>query len=350
MQGQILNQVGFRMNNPAGCVLRFPLRLPWILNLMDGAIFSSQTAMLTLDTNCLVLADSSRLTGTYVEGPIRKLGLKSADYFIFPVGRSGNLRWLALTGTVGDCTVEYFRTNPSVLGTNLGSGLDHISKLEYWTATNSGQGSENAKIELSFASAQCGGVTDPQFLHVAKFQTDIWADAGHSAVTGNAIQGSVSSAPTDFNAEAYTLASTENLENPLPVSLIHLTIKEIPGGTLYNWTITGPEVPEHFDLNEESNFGSSSIARIPGDAGMSKYQWIGPVLEKGDHFFSIKMTDIHGVEYFGKTVLFVKIADQEKVSWLIPSSPQGNSRLLIEANATEKWDYEIIYMNGVVVK
>ena len=81
MAGQIRNQVGFRINNISGALLRLPLILPWNLDLVEGVMTSSNQAMLILDTGCTVSTDSSRLTGTYVDGPLRKLGLNPGDSF-----------------------------------------------------------------------------------------------------------------------------------------------------------------------------------------------------------------------------------------------------------------------------
>jgi hypothetical protein len=350
MAGQIRNQVGFRVNNPAGCILRLPLRLPWTLNLAQGEIVGSTIAMLILDTVCTVIADSSRQTGTCVEGPLRKLGLRADDYFLFPVGKSGSLRWLALREVTGDLTVEYFRNDPAMLGNNLAPDLDHISKLEYWTVRGSGHAIPNAKIELSFASAQCGGVTDPQFLNVAVLQAGLWEDAGHSATTGNAIQGSVISDPVDSNSGVYTLASTANLENPLPLTNIELAIQEISGETLFTWTCEGSEAPDHFDLEEEKDYGAECIAQIPGAAINFNYHWVGPVLTNGDHFFRVKMTDIHGIEYLGKTVLFTKRDSKEFILWLTPSAQQGDGGLIIEVDKPAQCKYEILSVSGATVK
>ncbi len=350
MAGHIRNHVGFRINNPAGGILRLPLILPWTLNLANGVIISSTTAMLILDTICTVIADSTRLTGTCVEGPLRKLGIRVSDYFLFPVGKSGSLRWLALREAIGDLTVEYFRNDPSVLGTIRSPDLDHISKLEYWTVQDSGHAIRDGRIELSFTSAQSGGVTDPQFLNVAMLQAGIWEDAGHSATTGNAIQGSVISDPLDSNTGVYTLASTANLENPLPLTSIELAVQEVSGETLFKWTCEGSEVPDHFDLEEEKDSGYECIAQIPGAAVNFNYQWIGPVLKNGNHFFRVKMTDIHGIEYFGKTVLFTKREGKESLLWLTPSAQLGDAGLMIEVDKPAQWKYEILSVNGATVK
>ncbi|MEJ0079414.1 MAG: hypothetical protein WDM78_00250 [Puia sp.] len=190
MGGRIINQVGFRMNNPAGSTLRLPLRVPWKLELIQGAIISSPSALLILDTVCTVIIDSSRLTGVYIDGPIRKLGLNLEDHFLFPVGKDGNLRWLELKKATGNYTVEYIHQNPASIGSTVGPGLAHISKLEYWTVIADGSINDQAKIELSFASAQSGIITDPNYLNVAKFQASEWEDAGHTSITGNFQQGS----------------------------------------------------------------------------------------------------------------------------------------------------------------
>ena len=96
MAGRILNQVGLRMNNMAGSALRLPLELPWKLELLRGPVISTSLALLLLDSGCSIKVDSSLLTGGYIEGPVRKLGLNFEDHFLFPVGGQGNLRWLEL--------------------------------------------------------------------------------------------------------------------------------------------------------------------------------------------------------------------------------------------------------------
>jgi hypothetical protein len=346
LAGELRNQIVFNINNPAGGLLLFPLKLPWKLKLTEGALVSSTEAMLTLDTACMIVFDSSRQTGTYVEGPLCKLGLKSQDNFIFPVGKSGNLRWLALSSAQGNFIVEYVHNDPAILGTSVGAGLDHVSKLEYWTVQSSGQGNTNAKIELSFASAQCGGVTDPQFLNVAMFQNAIWENAGHSGITGDAVQGSVSSGPLDFGAVDFTLASTANLENPLPVSHIDLSIKEISGGTLFRWVFTGSETPDHFDLEEEKQYGTECIAQFPRLETNTHYQWVGPVFKSGDHFFRIRMIDIHGGEYISETARFNEKSSNNKISWLAPSPQKENPDLVIEVEKQEYWQYEILSVTG----
>jgi hypothetical protein len=347
MAGRILNQVGFRSNNTMGSVLRLPLTLPWILDLQKGAITSSASCMLILDTGCSIIIDSSRQAGVYINGPQRKLGLNGEDHFLFPVGKLGNLRWLELKNASGNYTVEYMHQDPASLGNNIGPGLDHISKLEFWSVTADGPINNQAKIELSFASALSGGVTDPAFLNIAKFQAQQWEDAGHTAVTGNFIQGSVVSENTDFTASDYTLASILDLENPLPSTSIDLQVKEISEKPFFSWTLESAEIPDHFELYEESGNPHTFLTSLKAVFHQKQYVWTGSQsLTSGVHFFSVRMIDIHGKEYAGARVMFKKEGGKTRLFWIPGAGFGGNSRIMIQSDKPEVWQYEIITMDG----
>lgn len=349
--GQLQNQVGFRMNNIAGSILRTSVLLPWKLDLNLGKIISSVNAMLILDTNCDIRIDSSHLLDTYIDGPLRKLGLGKQDYFLFPVGKNQNLRWLELKYARGNYTVEYFQENPSELGDNLGPGLDHISRLEYWNVIADGTTNDSAKIELSFSSVQSGGVTDPNYLNVAKFESGQWDDAGHEAITGNFIQGSIISGDINFEAKNYTLASTVNLENPLPITTIKMEVKEVSEKPLFSWTLESSEIPDHFDLFELINGQPVRLVEIPAMAQQTKYSWIcNDFLSEGDHFFRISMVDIHGNIYDGEIVPFIMSDTKVRLSPVITGNNPNHIQLLIQSDRAYEWEYEIFTMQGQNLK
>lgn len=351
MGGRIINQVGFRMNNATGATLRLPLKIPWKLELNQGTIVSSPSALLVLDTICNVIVDSSRLTGVYIDGPLRKLGLNQEDHFLFPVGKDGNLRWLELKKGAGNYTVEYIHQNPATIGSNIGPGLHHISKLEYWSVIADGTINDQAKIELSFASGQSGIITDPNYLNVAKFQTSEWEDAGHTAVTGNFQQGSVLSGNSDFSARNYTLGSVLDLENPLPLTTIFLEVKEISGKPVFNWVVTTDEKPDHFNLYEKTNGQSNPITTINAVDGQFKYNWTGSRdMNTGNHFFMISMVDVTGHEYFGKLVPYNIEDASVRLSWISAGFGSEQNQILIHSPNPDTWNYEIISMEGRFIK
>jgi hypothetical protein len=351
MAGRILNKVGFRMNNLAGASLKLPLELPYKLDLNLGAMISSASALLILDAGCMISMDSSRLTGTFIDGPMRKLGLNQEDHFLFPVGKDGNLRWLELKQGSGNYTVEYMHQNPASIGGAVGPGLDHISRLEYWTVFEDGPLNNQSKIELSYASGQSGIITDPNYLNVAKFQSSQWEDAGHTSVTGNFLQGSVLSGSTDFLANDYTLASVLDLENPLPLTTLNLEVKEISGKPVFNWTIETNEKPDHFILNEETNNQSTPMARINAVDEQIKYSWAGcGNIKSGKHYFQVKMVDIHGNEYLSKLVLYNQEYGIARLSWLSAGIGVKQYQILIQSENPGNWNYEIISMEGRFIK
>ena len=351
MGGRIINQVGFRMNNAAGSTLRLPLKIPWKLELNQGMITSSSSALLILDTICTILVDSSRLTGVFIDGPLRKLGLNQEDHFLFPVGKDGSLRWLELKKVTGNYTVEYIHQNPASIGSMVGPGLDHISKLEYWTVVADGPISDQAKIELSFASGLSGIVTDPNYLNVAKFQISEWEDAGHTAVTGNFQQGSVVSGNSDFSAQEYTLGSTLDLENPLPLTNIILEVKEISGKPVFSWVVTTDEKPDHFNLYEKKLSQSNLIARINAVDRQFRYSWRDSGdLNTGNHLFMISMVDLTGHEYFSLLVPYNKEEASVRLSWVSSGFGSQQNQILIYSANPDTWNYEIISMEGRFIK
>ncbi len=349
--GRLQNRIGFRMNNTAGSILRMPLTLPWKLDLNQGKITSSINAMLILDTNCDVRIDSSHLLGTYIEGPLRKLGLGKQDYFLFPVGKDQYLRWLELKYARGNYTIEYFHENPGAFGNNLGPGLDHISTVEYWNVMSDGTINDTAKIELSFASVQSGGVTDPNYLNVAKFQSGQWEDAGHVASTGNSIQGSIISGDIDFEAQNYTLASTANLENPLPITTITMEVKEVSEKPVFSWTLESSQIPDHFDLFELINGQPVRLVEITATARQTKYSWIcNNFIKEGDHFFRISMIDVYGNKYDGEIVPFKMSGGKVRISRIITGNHPDHIQLLVQSGIADEWKYEILTLQGQIVK
>ncbi len=350
MAGKITNQVGFRINNPAGSVLNIPITLPWLLILEKGILSTSSSALLTLDVNCNVEADSSGSSGSYIDGPLSKLA-HGQDGFLFPVGKDGNMRWIELKTANGDFTVEYIHQNPNLIGTTIGPGLNHLSNLEYWTVIKNGVKDNQSRIELSFSSALSGGVTDPNYLNVAEFQSGEWRDAGHTGITGNYIRGSVLSSATDFSAIQYTLGSTVNLENPLPDIVIDLLVTEPAEKMLFTWTFSGPVVPDHFNCMKISDSTAMLLVTVPAIDNQLNYSWsCAPSFKKGNHYFRLAMVDATGKVYLGKIVLLREDGPRPELSWVSSQISGTNGKLCVTTDAPVEWNFEILTIEGRVIK
>ena len=351
MAGRITNQVGFRLNNLLGAELRLPLTVPFSMELKHGRMISTANSLLILDAGCEILADSSMLSENYIDGPMRKLGLSGTAFFLFPVGKKGNLRWLEMKNATGNFTVEYFRDDPVEIGSSIGPGLDHISKLEYWNVIADNTLGNSSRVELSFASAQSGGISDPEYLNVAGYASGQWQNEGHGGTTGNAIQGSVISSNTDFSASSFTLASTINLENPLPLIRLDLSIYTANERQYFNWVATGLDQVDHFEIEEEINGQLLPIASIPAVDFQSNYFWSRIYIPKtGAHFFKIKMIDVFNNAFTSNLVLFKDEGKQLTIKWLLSENQVSAGRIQIHALRPEIIKYEIISVTGTRVK
>lgn len=236
--GNILNSVILKVNNPSGATLLSAVSLPYKLEMLNGKLTTSSFFLLTLQSNCSIQADSTK-NNCFVNGPLQKLGLSNSSFFLFPVGKGVLQRWAEVKNASGNFTVEFFKSSAYTLSSGMGSGIDHVSHIEYWSIeANSGA---SANIELSFDNVNSGGVTDINSLRVAHLSGGSWLNAGNTGTTGSAgAAGSViSNTENNFDASSkyFTLASSDPNQNPLPVEWVRLTATRIMTGIQLMWQI-----------------------------------------------------------------------------------------------------------------
>jgi hypothetical protein len=233
-KGAIKNSITLIMNNTVGATLMSPLSLPYMLKLKQGKITTTTTNILTLLPGCGIVADSL-LNNSFIDGPLRKEGLSGAAHFLFPVGKGTTMRWLALKNASGHFNVEFFKSNPQQISSTYGSGIHHISNIEYWTIHADAIPSPSAAIELSFNDPNSLGSTDLSTVRVARLNSGTWMNAGNTAVTGTAgSRGSVISnmlSGWSATSDYFSLASSVAANSPL--SLRNDTISMIPPNSNY---------------------------------------------------------------------------------------------------------------------
>ena len=218
IRGNLLNEIVFKLEKSSKLILSAPLLLPFNLEMKNGVVKSDAANLITLSAGSKLLVDSLMTDSTYIDGPLRKLGLFSTDHFLFPVGKPGKMRWLELKNATGDFTVEFLKSNPYLLAASM-NGVDHISRIEYWSVESSSP-MASTNVELSFDNVNSGGVTQLSSLRVAQLLND-WTDQGNAGTTGSAgAAGSVrSNNVSDFTGlhRFFTLASVDQHQNPLPL-------------------------------------------------------------------------------------------------------------------------------------
>jgi len=352
LAGTVTNSVNFRMNNPAGATLSSPLQLPYKLELLQGRITTSPVNLLTLQSSCVVITDSTIANTSFINGPLRKEGLLDEQFFLFPVGKNTSLRWLELKNVSGNFVVEYFNNNPRLLSNTYGAGIDHISASEYWTVNADAGPVPMANVELSFVVPGSGQITDLAFLNVASLSSGTWTDAGHTGITGTFnTSGSVISNPVNnFPAAGYfTLASTANLQNPLPIVLIDFNGRMMNNEAIFNWQIDLPEDADFFELMTKTTNDFTVISRLPAIRGKKQYQFSYDSMQNGISYFRLRVTDKNGISYLSK-VIAVNNNKSDFTLRIAPTLIAGNRAILqINTPHRDRLQWLITSMDGKII-
>ena len=303
-------------------------------------------------TSGTIIVDSGVNNTSYIDGPLRKLGLLSNAHFLFPVGKNG-LRWLELKNVSGDFMVEYFRSNPRVLSQAYGPGIDHVSAQEYWTLNTSNGAASYANVELSFLDPGSGGVTDMSTLRVAELNASIWKDDGQASTTGiPGSQGSVlSNTINPFLAQGYfTLASSVNLENPLPVRLLEFSVRSENKTAHLHWIVELPEEADHFEiLYGHSESDLVVVKKIPGAREQKEYACFLPIVDDGSNFFRLAIHEKTGMSFLSK-IINIKEQDKLDMAAIYPSTVYTNASLKLYAKERGPFQWQVIGMEGKMYK
>jgi hypothetical protein len=297
VQGNITNEVGLKINNPEGVILKSSLSLPYKLSLENGIVTTNEYQVI-LQAACLLEVSSVNSTA-FVNGKIEKKGLVNASFF-FPVGKNGTRRWLQIHEAMGDFIVEYLRSDPRAISLSFGDGISHVSSLEYWSITSSGP-KANALVELSFDNVNSGGITDLANLRVAWLNANTWQDAGNSATTGSpGSSGSVSSKMQNWpNSQTilYSLASNTANQNPLPLLWKNFSALLEGESVRLKW-VTESLATSYFQVDKSvdgSSFSYLGIVRSKDGAGTYYYtdrsNSANPVRQTLPRFYRIVMVN-----------------------------------------------------------
>ena len=333
LAGTVSGPIGFRLDNPAGALLVSPLTLPYSLELKSGRLISSNANLLSLATDCRVICDSAQLIPAYVDGPLKKYGLAGAPYFLFPTGKNGLLHWLEVKDGTGDFTAEYLAANPRNISGSCEPGLDHVSGMEYWQLQTSP--SAAGAIELSYRVPSSGGVTDPSFLSVARLESNAWNNIGNAGITGDFSGGSVRSGMlSSVGSTDFTLGSTVNLENPLPLTRIDWRGQPVNTDIFFQWTTDLPAPVSFFELWCGSVHEMVKIDSIPVNSDSGYSCWARN--QRGtDLFYQLRAVDGAGNRYLSSILHFTPQGKPVNHCRII-GNPVTGENVFIELPAVQK--------------
>jgi hypothetical protein len=345
--GNMVNSVSFRMNNVAGATLLSNCMLPFNLSLLKGNI-TTNAFLLTLAPDCTISTDSA--TGnSFINGRLRKEGLVGSSFF-FPVGKAGTRRWLALKNATGHFTVEFFRSDPRLLASSTGPGIDHISRMEYWTVEANASPSPAGTVELSFDNVNSGGVTNLGALRVVNLVNNRWDDVGNNSTTGVVGIGSVASNHISFNTTGathyFTLASSESIDNPLPQRWLRFTAQPMGNNILFNWQLPAHHLPAYFELQAADNDSHfTTVKHIPGQQGLYNYSYN---TYSAAQQYRLKMVNMDRTVYYSNVIAVRLVVDN--VVKIVPAVVYDHAMLQVYATENYVAEISIVDMYGKIVR
>jgi len=191
-------------HSSTGITFAAPQSVSGTLDLSNGVLYTGAT-------NLLTIADNATSTGgsdsSFVNGPVKKTG---NDAFIFPVGKNGKWRRLAMAAplnTSAECTVEYFDNAHSAAGP-LTAPLTGVSTLEYWSVEQSVTG-DPYHVELYWEDASMSGISCTD-LTMAQWNGSAWVNvpATASGTCSGTGSGLLSADTLTTGNGAFTFGST----------------------------------------------------------------------------------------------------------------------------------------------
>ncbi|AYA37212.1 T9SS C-terminal target domain-containing protein [Hymenobacter oligotrophus] len=226
--------------------LRAPLTIDNSLTLTSGLISSTSTDLLTLADNATASGGNA---GSYVQGPLRKLG---NDAFVFPVGQSGVLGRLGISApntTSSAFTAEYRAQGAGVAAVQ--PPLSNASSVEHWLLERSA-GNANVQVQLFWEDGARSGVVSLPELRVARLSGSAWVNEGNTGTTGAAASGSVTSGTVN-SFGVFSLASVSPI-NPLPVELTAFRAEAVGDGSVrLHWTTAQEKNNRGFEVERARN-------------------------------------------------------------------------------------------------
>jgi hypothetical protein len=337
-----LQNIIFRINNPQGIMLGWPLIIGHQLHFANGRVRSSGEAP-------LVFADGAGYTGAsgiaFVDGPVKK---KGDDDFEFPTGTGEIFAPIGMAGTGNssdEFTATYKRQNPQStpgLGNSVAGSVHHISSSEYWELIQT-TGDSPKKIRLT-ASAY-SFAKNLNTLLVARFDGSRWQNEGGTnflpgPFASPYVTGSIESATGVPANGAFTIGTTDNYAlNPLPVKLLSFNAQLKQGhGVMIEWVLAEACDPAvRFELQKEGrNQSFEKIASLPANDIETRYSTQDAVLKPGLNLYRLKITDEHGTISYSRVAAVMQGMHETMLSVVAPSFVTGEARLLVTTDADQQ--------------
>ena len=332
------------VNNASGFSLGMNVTVDGTLNLTDGVIYSSSSALLTV-------SETGDITGasvaSYIDGPLNmRLASSGASALTFPVGKNGAYRPVTInvshsTSSSVDYQVEVIAANPRDLNYSLPGTIDRVSAVRYLQVDRSGASNlVSATVNMSYDSDD--GVTDPSNLRLLQFDgTSSWTDLGGTGTGSGSGSGSITSAAFSTMTQKFALGNANGGGNPLPVSWLSFTANREESIVLLDWATASEKNTDYFEVERSTNGHEfTAIGRLQA-AGNSldvqEYSFADLAPQDGTLYYRIRQVDIDA--QFSFSGIRVVNPIQAHDGFMVYPNPVNDAAISIDTKGN--WDEEV---------
>ncbi len=298
------------------------------------------SAAATLPTLASGATVSGASNSSYVDGPIAA-SFSATPTITFPTGKGGYYRPIALVGVGGSGTStftgEYFNTGPNQASpvmseTSVGTGIHHVSAIEYWKLARTGTGSRTARINIGWAAPPYNAA-DLTLLNAMRLAS--WDGTAWQNVTGTISSGSITTSAAPTNYIAFTLASSTT-DNPLPITLVEFIGKPMPIGNVLNWTSSSEKNNDHFSVERSQDMQHfEAIGEVKGNGSteaISHYNFTDKQPLSGINYYRLRQFDFDGSNALSN---IIALDAKSAVKTYTLANDAANQQLLLRLQASE---------------
>ncbi|TGD79665.1 T9SS type A sorting domain-containing protein [Hymenobacter wooponensis] len=299
----------------------------------NGPVTLTQGNITTSNTNRLTLGPTATITGSasgFVQGPLVRQSTATGALF-FPVGKGTAYRPLTLNITtapvvITSYTAEQREGRPT--DQNMLDDVRRVSSIRYYSLTASpapAAGTFAGSITLSFGANDYVGDPGLATFVVGQSNGAGWSNVGHSANSSSTLTSSSFTSFGDF-----VLASTDQNQNPLPVSLISFTGKSQPDGVSLRWATATEKQNAFFEVERQvAGQPFRILTRVAGRGNsntLTSYSYLDSTPLPGIAYYRLRQVDADGASTYS-SILAVLVADQPLQLTIYPNPTSHELRL-----------------------
>ena len=299
----------------AALTLNGPLYISNNLTFTNGNINSDATNFLQFNHDATV---SNASAASHVIGPVIKEG---ENAFTFPIGTATTYNPVAMSAPAGVTdmfSAVYFNANPHPAydTSSHAATVARVSGCEYWHIQRL-NGASDVKLTFTY-SEPCAGpgyITNPAAVNIVHWNGSSWDDLGNDGNYTGTLTGTVTTADPVSSFSPFTIASTDIILNPLPLTLLSFTALPVDNGVSVKW-LTADEINvSHFDVERSKDgvaFTKIGAVNAVSVSSTNNYAYVDATPQNGINYYRLRMIDIDGRFEFSK-IVSVKLNNAQAV-------------------------------------